>query len=106
MVARIRRPLAIAGAALAVVLVLPAHHQRDLDYRAAANDAERVLTAAERAPLGPNREIVLDPSAVRSHHETYGLFDWMLTSAVQLRRDDPTVTARFVRRSALGARYN
>jgi hypothetical protein len=98
MLARIRRSLAVAGAVLAILLVLPAHHQRDLDYRAAANDAERVLTTAARAPVGLGREIVLDPSEIKSHHETYGLFDWMVSSAVQLRRDDPTVTARFALR--------
>ena len=100
MAVRIRRELAVAGVAIAALLVVPAHHQRDLDYLRAGDDAARVLTAAARAPLGPGREVVLDGTAIRSHHETYGLFDWMAPHAVQLVRDDPTVTARFVRPSS------
>ncbi len=94
---RLRREVAIAGVALAALLVVPAHHQRDLDYLRAGDDVTRVLTAAAGAPLGPDRDVVLDGTAIRSHHETYGLFDWMAPHAVQLVRDDPTVTARFVR---------
>jgi hypothetical protein len=98
MAVHVRRELAVAGVIVAALLVVPAHHQRDLDYGRAGDDANRVLTAAARAPLGPGREVVLDGLAIRSHHETYGLFDWMAPDAVQLVRNDPTVTATFVRR--------
>ena len=95
---RVRRQLAVAAVIVAAAFVLPAHHQRDLDYRRAGDDALRTLAAAKTAPLGAGRTVDLDAAGIRSHHETYGLFDWMAPHAVQLVRNDPTVTARFVRR--------
>ena len=94
---RVRREVALAGVIVAAAFVLPAHHQRDLDYRRAGDDALRALAAAKAAPLGPGRTVDLPSTVIRSHHETYGLFDWMAPHAVQLVRDDPTVTARFIR---------
>jgi hypothetical protein len=99
MVGRVRRQLAVAGAIVVALLVVPAHFQRDDDYRRAGNEAARLLAVAKRAPLTPDRAVMLDPWAIRSHHEVYGLFDWMTPHAVQLVRNDPTVTARFIQSS-------
>lgn len=86
-----------AGIVVVAAVMLPVRHDRDLDYHWAGETA--VKLAATRAP-GP---MVVLGQCPRFRNFVTGLMGyWDATPALQVRRDDRSVEARFVHNAPVG----